>query len=61
MAFVLPAFSWSAAQMRQGFFYDFSNYGTHDRLTDDGVDSVASCVSIFGAIAFLNFSTSSAM
>lgn len=26
-----------AAQMQQGFFYDFSNYGTHDRLTDDGL------------------------
>jgi putative transposase len=23
--------------MQQGFFYDFSNYGTHDRLTDDGL------------------------
>ncbi len=26
-----------AAQMKKGFFYDFSNYGTHDRLTDDGI------------------------
>ena len=26
-----------AAGMQQGFFYDFSNYGTHDRLTDDGL------------------------
>ena len=26
-----------AAQMRRGFFYDFSNYGTHDRLTNDGL------------------------
>jgi putative transposase len=26
-----------AASMQQGFFYDFSNYGTHDRLTDDGI------------------------
>lgn len=26
-----------AAGMKQGFFYDFSNYGTHDRLTDDGI------------------------
>ncbi|PPT08379.1 Transposase derivative [Geitlerinema sp. FC II] len=26
-----------AANMQQGFFYDFSNYGTHDRLTDDGL------------------------
>lgn len=25
------------ARMRQGFFYDFSNYGTYDRLTDDGL------------------------
>lgn len=25
------------AQMQQGFFYDFSNYGTHDRLSDDGI------------------------
>ncbi|MGB3655604.1 MAG: hypothetical protein WBA41_30950 [Rivularia sp. (in: cyanobacteria)] len=23
--------------MQQGLFYDFSNYGTHDRLTDDGI------------------------
>ncbi len=26
-----------AANMQQGFFYDFSNYGMHDRLTDDGL------------------------
>ncbi|MEK0187678.1 transposase [Microcoleus anatoxicus] len=26
-----------AAGMQQGFFYDFSNYGTHDRLSDDGI------------------------
>ncbi len=26
-----------AAQMQQGWFYDFSNYGTYDRLTDDGL------------------------
>ena len=26
-----------AAQMQTGFFYDFSNYGIHDRLTDDGI------------------------
>ena len=26
-----------AAGMQQGLFYDFSNYGTHDRLTDDGI------------------------
>jgi putative transposase len=26
-----------AAGMQQGFFYDFSNYGTHDRLSDDGL------------------------
>jgi putative transposase len=26
-----------AAGMQQGFFYDFSNYGIHDRLTDDGL------------------------
>ncbi|WP_088242359.1 transposase [Calothrix rhizosoleniae] len=26
-----------AANMQQGYFYDFSNYGTHDRLTDDGL------------------------
>lgn len=26
-----------AARMRSGFFYDFSNYGTYDRLTDDGL------------------------
>jgi putative transposase len=23
--------------MQQGFFYDFSNYGIHDRLSDDGI------------------------
>ena len=23
--------------MQQGFFYDFSNYGTYDRLTNDGI------------------------
>lgn len=27
----------SAAQMQVGFFYDFSNYGTHERLNDDGL------------------------
>lgn len=26
-----------AANMQQGFFYDFSNYGTYDRLTHDGL------------------------
>ncbi|MGI0493717.1 transposase [Alkalinema pantanalense CENA528] len=26
-----------AANVQQGFFYDFSNYGTYDRLTDDGL------------------------
>jgi putative transposase len=26
-----------AAKMQQGFFYDFSNYGTYDQLTQDGV------------------------
>ena len=26
-----------AAKMRQGFFYEFSNYGTYERLTDDGI------------------------
>ena len=26
-----------AAKMQQGFFYDFSNYGIHDRLSDDGI------------------------
>lgn len=26
-----------AAQMQQGFFYDFSNYGIYDRLTQDGL------------------------
>ncbi|MEL6384393.1 MAG: transposase [Cyanobacteria bacterium J06626_18] len=26
-----------AANMQQGWFYDFSNYGTYDRLTDDGL------------------------
>jgi putative transposase len=26
-----------AAGMQQGFFYDYSNYGTYDRLTDDGI------------------------
>lgn len=26
-----------AAQMQQGFFYDFSNYGSYDRLTQDGL------------------------
>lgn len=25
------------ARMKYGFFYDFSNYGMHDRLTDDGL------------------------
>ncbi|MEH1826564.1 MAG: transposase [Nostoc sp.] len=25
------------AGMQQGFFYDFSNYGIHDRLSDDGL------------------------
>jgi putative transposase len=23
--------------MRSGFFYDFSNYGSYERLTDDGL------------------------
>jgi len=26
-----------AANMQQGFFYDFSNYGSYDRLTQDGL------------------------
>ncbi len=26
-----------ASGMQQGFFYDFSNYGIHDRLSDDGL------------------------
>ena len=26
-----------AANMQSGLFYDFSNYGTYDRLTDDGL------------------------
>ncbi|MEH2229417.1 MAG: transposase [Nostoc sp.] len=26
-----------AAKMRSGFFYEFSNYGTYERLTDDGL------------------------
>ncbi|WP_414588786.1 hypothetical protein [Scytonema sp. PCC 10023] len=26
-----------AAQMRRSFFYDFSNYGTYDQLTNDGL------------------------
>ena len=26
-----------SAGMRQGFFYNFSNYGSYDRLTDDGL------------------------
>ncbi len=26
-----------AAQMRRSFFYDFSNYGTYDQLTVDGL------------------------
>ncbi|MEB3212737.1 MAG: transposase [Leptolyngbyaceae bacterium] len=26
-----------AANMQQGFFYDFSNYGSYDRLTQDGI------------------------
>ncbi|MFQ4139441.1 transposase [Nodosilinea sp. PGN35] len=26
-----------AANMQAGFFYDYSNYGTYDRLTDDGL------------------------
>ncbi len=25
------------AKMQVGFFYDFSNYGTHERLDDDGI------------------------
>lgn len=27
----------AAAGMKQGFFYDFSNYGTYDQLTEDGL------------------------
>ncbi|MEI1377008.1 hypothetical protein PQG02_10035 [Nostoc sp. UHCC 0926] len=30
-------FNPKAAGMQQGFFYDFSNYGIHDRLGDDGI------------------------
>jgi putative transposase len=26
-----------AANIQQGFFYDFSNYGSYERLTDDGI------------------------
>lgn len=26
-----------AANMQQGWFYDFSNYGSYDRLTNDGI------------------------
>ncbi|WP_242053742.1 hypothetical protein [Nostoc sp. FACHB-888] len=26
-----------AAGVQQGFFYDFSNYGIHDRLSNDGI------------------------
>jgi putative transposase len=26
-----------AAKMRHGFFYDFSNYGSYERLTNDGL------------------------
>jgi len=26
-----------AAKMRSGFFYEFSNYGSYDQLTDDGL------------------------
>ncbi len=26
-----------AAGMQQGYFYDYSNYGTYDRLTEDGI------------------------
>ncbi|MDJ0903137.1 MAG: transposase [Xenococcus sp. MO_188.B8] len=26
-----------SAKMQQGFFYDFSNYGIHDRLSNDGI------------------------
>jgi putative transposase len=26
-----------AANMQQGFFYDYSNYGSYDRLTNDGI------------------------
>jgi len=26
-----------ATGMRKGFFYTFSNYGTYDQLTDDGL------------------------
>jgi putative transposase len=26
-----------AAGMQQGFFYDYSNYGTYNRLTNDGI------------------------
>jgi putative transposase len=31
-----------AAKMRKGFFYDFSNYGSYERLTDDGLTLRAS-------------------
>jgi hypothetical protein len=31
-----------AAKMRKGFFYDFSNYGSYERLTDDGRNSLSS-------------------
>lgn len=27
----------AAAGMKQGFFYDFSNYGTYEQLTEDGL------------------------
>ncbi len=26
-----------ATKMRHGFFYDFSNYGSYERLTNDGL------------------------
>ncbi len=37
-----------AASMQQGFFYDFSNYGMHDRLTDDGITQWHRRFSCFG-------------
>ncbi|MGD1712910.1 hypothetical protein [Hydrocoleum sp. CS-953] len=27
-----------AAGMREGFFYDFSNYGTSEKLTTDAIE-----------------------
>lgn len=33
----LGCFPADKAGMQRGFFYDFSNYGSYDRLSDDGL------------------------